>query len=433
VRVDYFKQKSKLAKTMASIDQYKQALAAERKQTAELRTTIAELQKTIDEIKAMNNTQQQQLQQLQLNQEKMQSKEDYIPRDTDEEEEIVAKETGWILKKAKKRKAQFSPEKPKTPEKTETTKKAAIPPPIILSECSDFNALSKVIGKDISYQSRLLNNEQVKLNVRDEEEYRAITKAMNDNNVQWHTYENKQTRPIRVMAKDIHPSYSNEDIKEDLINQGYKVSEVVNKLKINKVAGKEVSRTKLPMFMISFEPSEDIKKIFEIEFICKMKVRIEAIKSSKLLPQCKKCQRYGHTHHFCHREPICVKCAGNHLTSACQKPFNAPAKCSNCSEAHPASYRGCLVAKELQKRRDNLIKSRKTSNHPKVFQSKKTNNETTYAHALKNQAMQPAPISIPSAPTNTTMAQNMEYILRTLQDITARLDRLETTRSEKKQ
>ena len=104
--------------------------------------------------------------------------------------------------------------------------------------------------------------------------------------------------------------------------------------------------------MISFDHNENIQKIFAITHIKSTKVKIEAMRKPKeRLIQCKKCQRFGHTKSFCNREAKCVKCAGNHLSFECKMEKKQPPKCSNCHESHTANYRGCMVAKELQKRR----------------------------------------------------------------------------------
>lgn len=84
-----------------------------------------------------------------------------------------------------------------------------------------------------------------------------------------------------------------------------------------------------------------------------MRVKIEPLKkNSRLIPQCKKCQGYNHTQKYCGREVRCVKCAGKHDAKACPENRNNPAKCVNCKGQHPANYRGCEVAKELQKLRN---------------------------------------------------------------------------------
>ncbi|RZF32909.1 hypothetical protein LSTR_LSTR004300 [Laodelphax striatellus] len=137
------------------------------------------------------------------------------------------------------------------------------------------------------------------------------------------------------MIKKLHHSCSPESISDDLKNQGYKVLEVVNKLKWK-------TKEPLDMFLISFSCEEDVKKIFELKTVLGCKVEVENNKEAKLIAQCKRCQAYGHTQKYCNMEPRCVKCAGKHSTNDCKKPNDATPKCVHCGEAHPASYRGVL-------------------------------------------------------------------------------------------
>jgi hypothetical protein len=88
------------------------------------------------------------------------------------------------------------------------------------------------------------------------------------------------------------------------------------------------------------------------------KVEIEALKMSTLIPQCKRCQAFGHTQKYCNKECRCVKCAGKHQTKDCKKTAEEKPKCIHCGEDHPASYRGCTIAIELQKIRNNTLKQR---------------------------------------------------------------------------
>jgi hypothetical protein len=106
----------------------------------------------------------------------------------------------------------------------------------------------------------------------------------------------------------------------------------------------------LAMFMLTFEHGEDIKKIFEMETIQGKRVKIENMRS-KLIPQCRHCQGYGHAQKYCNLQPKCMKCAGDHKTKQCIKgDFRTP-KCANCLKNHPANYRGCEIAKKKQKRK----------------------------------------------------------------------------------
>ena len=97
------------------------------------------------------------------------------------------------------------------------------------------------------------------------------------------------------------------------------------------------------------------------------------MKHSKLIPECKKCQGFGHTQNYCGKHPRCVKCSGKHETIKCSLEKSAKPKCGNCGETHPASYRGCIVANELQK----LSKRKNTQNINEPFKIKQSSNNNT--------------------------------------------------------
>uniref|UniRef100_A0A034VDC4 Nucleic-acid-binding protein from transposon X-element n=1 Tax=Bactrocera dorsalis TaxID=27457 RepID=A0A034VDC4_BACDO len=119
------------------------------------------------------------------------------------------------------------------------------------------------------------------------------------------------------------------------------------------------------MFIVCFEPTENIKKIYEIKHILNSNVKLEPIKPSNLVPQCKSCQAFGHTRNYCYKPPRCIKCAGNHSTLSCTKPAELPPKCCNCSQNHPANYRGCEVTKQLQKIKNATGKNNEHKYEPK--------------------------------------------------------------------
>lgn len=123
----------------------------------------------------------------------------------------------------------------------------------------------------------------------------------------------------------------------------------------------------LPLHMLAFDKSKDIKEIYAINFIALLKVKIEPIrKKTTLVSQCKNYQAFGHTKSFCNKEARCVKCSGHHATKDCKYTKLTKAKCANCGEGHPANYRGCIVAKEFQKPREKTLQERKRNN-PKTI------------------------------------------------------------------
>ena len=71
-------------------------------------------------------------------------------------------------------------------------------------------------------------------------------------------------------------------------------------------------------------------------------IHIEPPRSTKPhIPQCIRCQQYGHTHKYCNKPFNCVKCGGHHNSDTCIKPRGSPAKCALCGGPHPANYKGC--------------------------------------------------------------------------------------------
>lgn len=110
------------------------------------------------------------------------------------------------------------------------------------------------------------------------------------------------------------------------------------------------------MFYLTFDPTQDINKVYEISTILSSVVKIVPIVKPKKIPQCTKCQGFGHTKNYCCKPARCVKCAGRHTTDSCVKPVEIPPKCVNCGESHPANYRGCIVPKELQKIRNASVR-----------------------------------------------------------------------------
>lgn len=53
------------------------------------------------------------------------------------------------------------------------------------------------------------------------ENYRALTTKLSGNNIPWHSYENKQNRPIKVMANRFHQSCMPEKIVNIKIKTKY--------------------------------------------------------------------------------------------------------------------------------------------------------------------------------------------------------------------
>lgn len=176
-------------------------------------------------------------------------------------------------------------------------------------------------------------SDRIRINLKSSEDYRTVSKFFKDNNISFYTYQDPTTKPLSIVIKNVPPSITDEDIKTELVNLDLPI------IKVNRLLNK--NRTNSLVVAVELVNNDEAKNIFKIEKLCYAIVRIEPRKHGNNIPQCYRCQQYGHTKNYCQMEPRCVKCDGNHFYKNCTKPEDAPPKCVNCKMAHPANYRGC--------------------------------------------------------------------------------------------
>jgi hypothetical protein len=84
------------------------------------------------------------------------------------------------------------------------------------------------------------------------------------------------------MAKNLHYSFKPENMLKSLSDGGFQIIKADNKLPWTE-------KTPLNMFMLTFDNSEDIDKIYKITHILGCRAEIQPMRGSKLIAQCKKC------------------------------------------------------------------------------------------------------------------------------------------------
>jgi hypothetical protein len=63
------------------------------------------------------------------------------------------------------------------------------------------------------------------------------------------------------------------------------------------------TNTPQPLFFVDLKPSPNNKDIYLIENIHYTKIKFEPPRPKRTIPQCSKCQRYGHTKAYCFHSP----------------------------------------------------------------------------------------------------------------------------------
>ncbi|KAI5751864.1 hypothetical protein M8J77_011563 [Diaphorina citri] len=307
-------------------------------------------------------------------------------------------------------------------------------PPPIKVETTDVKSLTTLAKESAGdgFVIKPLNDKILKVNLENSDDYRKMVSSLKEKEISFHTYENKQTRPIRVVAKGLHHQWTEAEIFCELQTLGYKIINVSRKLS-NK------DKSPLNMVVLSFGREENIESIYKINRILHNVVEICPIKGDRLVPQCKRCQDFGHTKNHCNITPRCVKCAQNHLTINCEKQPNTRAKCANCNGDHPANYRGCSVAKEAQAMRKQQRKAAREASQParsKTAPAKKPQNKnsvkagnppkTSWAQVVRgNNAPPPKPSSQGSDQTLSLILNEIRGLKSEITSLATRVEAIE--------
>lgn len=222
------------------------------------------------------------------------------------------------------------------------------PPPVYIYGVTNYREMVEYLASTIEeeqYYCKALSNETIKINVTTAESYRKLIRQLQQDKVVHHTYQIREERAYRVVLRNLHHSIPTEEIKQELEKQGHTVRNILN-------VRHRKTKEPLPLYFIDLEPKPSNKNIYDIQYLCNMKITVEAPRKKNTIVQCTRCQCYGHTKSYCARPYACVKCGGDHNTILCKKHPNTPATCALCGGNHPANYKGCDIYINLQKARN---------------------------------------------------------------------------------
>ena len=222
----------------------------------------------------------------------------------------------------------------------------------MLKQVSTYIDRTKFVG-------RSLNNNVVKISVSDSDSYRMLVKELKEKKVMYYTYQLKEERAHRVVLRYLHYSIPENEIKEAIEAENFQVRNVRN-------IRHWQTKQPLSLFFVDLEPSPDVKRIYDLQYLLNAKIRVESPKKRNDVLQCMRCQQYGHSKSYCTLPVVCVKCGGSHDNRQCNKAKEEKPTCALCGGEHPANYRGCEVFKKLHSQKFNQRTSAKSK--PKAGQ-----------------------------------------------------------------
>jgi hypothetical protein len=249
------------------------------------------------------------------------------------------------------------------------------------------------------FKFKVLQDNQVKIQPKSSNKYTIIIKALAEKRTQFHTYQPKADRHFRTVLQGLHYSTNIQDMKSEIESLGHTVMNIFN-IKQSR------TNTPLSLFFVDLKPSPNNKDIYLIETLHYTKIIFEPPRPKRTIPQCSKCQRYGHTKAYCFHSPRCVKCAGTHFTSQClRKDKSDNVKCVLGNGNHPANYKGCTVYKDLQKRTFPPLRRNQEVKHPHALPHPHITSTSSYATALKSSPIPPQSVDSLPEQQNTHRQQ----------------------------
>lgn len=217
------------------------------------------------------------------------------------------------------------------------------------------------------------------------DDHEAMKAFLAQQKIPFFTYTTADKKPVRLVLKGVHHSYTPEDIIVDLSANKITASSVLPMFGKGKVS--------LDMFIVNFEHGTKIAELMKsVKFVCHQSVTWHSFIKKDVGTQCRKCQRFGHAASNCGLEYRCVKCPHRHSPGDCPLEDEQPATCVNCNNAHPASYKKCPVytkyAENLKKAQGKTGKNKSSTINTNTvnFSSKSSTikNNQSYSQVLKS-------------------------------------------------
>jgi PAX-interacting protein 1 len=145
------------------------------------------------------------------------------------------------------------------------------------------------------------------------ESYRALVHFLRDQKAEFHTFQLKEDKPLRVMIRNLHLHHlttPTDLIKSELEMCLFEVRQVSSVLyKVNKYP--------LPLFFVDLEPTDQSNDIYILISLLHTLIKVEEPYKPKAINQYSNCQDYGHTKSYCGYPVRCVHCGAQHTMSDC--------------------------------------------------------------------------------------------------------------------
>ena len=165
------------------------------------------------------------------------------------------------------------------------------PPPIYVygvTNHQDTMSYLTTTVEEQQYSCKALSDETNKINVSTSDSYRLLIKQFQADNFVDHTYQSRGERAHRVVLRNLRHSIDQDVIKDEFQVLGHTARNVLN-------IRHRLTKVPLPVYFVDLEPYDNNKSIFDLHFLCNMKIAVEAPRKKNSIVKFTRCQSYRHT------------------------------------------------------------------------------------------------------------------------------------------
>lgn len=221
------------------------------------------------------------------------------------------------------------------------SKKETFCPPIFLFNVNIPHLVQQLNTKKIAYKIVNTNKWKSKLYLKQSSVHSEMMAILRKANIDSYSYTPKDLKRTSVVLRGLHHKTDINDLKSELENLLPNTIDKVSKFTTDFSKKQNIDTG---LFLITLCPGKLIKDLTALHFLQNQRISWELPKVNSRIPQCWRCQQWGHMSKNCNKPYVCVKCDEKHLPGKCNfvsSEVNLP-YCTNCGErGHPSNYRGC--------------------------------------------------------------------------------------------
>ncbi|GBO46444.1 hypothetical protein AVEN_265777-1 [Araneus ventricosus] len=254
-----------------------------------------------------------------------------------------------------------------TPNAEDTQTNLSVPD-INLKLTDDYNLTIQEIARNFPATVCKYQRGYIRISPHSLEDRDKIIETLDKNEKEYVLSEPPESRPIKIVIKNLPPDHSKERIVRDLEENKFKV------IRINQLRNFRL-KTLLPIFLVELAKTPNANNIFQVEKINNFSVKIEHYRKKQRATMCYRCSDFFHSARNCKCKPRCIKCNGTHETRSCsiKSKIDNPV-CINCKESgHLASWKGCPKYPVIKNNTPPTYAQKLKSNLPKTNNSPTTN------------------------------------------------------------